>query len=161
MTIAMFDWICQKPTEQFWDTRCTPEERLRQQRLIEAIREAVTQLSGIDRRIIERHYFEGRTYAEIGKELRILPGRVKTRSRRSRRRLRKLLAVIVRTQFHIKLLQADCPICNSRSRAEAEAIIAGRRPRGSFAPVLRSLKKELAIVVKSPNTIIGHTKYHC
>lgn len=160
MTNRVFSWIEQDPCETAWIEEETLEQIERRELLIGAVRNALRALSGLERHVVERHNFEGRSFVQIADELVTSKSHVKAIHRRARKRLRKILAPFVKQRFGLRPRAGQCPICLSHYRRSAERVVRRRRPEESFAVVIKELRERFGIVVKSPKTIIGHVKYH-
>jgi hypothetical protein len=161
MTIRMFDWIYLTHKAPLWRTETTAEEQVLRQELASKVREALDELTAVERVAIERHDFEGLSLVNIAAELGWPCSRVQATRRRGLRRLRKVLAPFVHERFGVSLLSTDCPICASPFRRDAERIIAARKPDEPYSKVISQLRHDFKIAIISPKTIIGHIKYHC
>lgn len=161
MTIRIFDWIYLTHKIPLWQTEITGEEQLRRQELADKFREALDELTAMERVTIERHDFEGQSLVNIAAELGWSCSRVQAARRRALRRLRKVLAPYVQERFGVSLPSTDCPICASPFRRDAERIIAARRREEPYSQVIARLRHDFKIAIISPKTIIGHLKYHC
>jgi hypothetical protein len=161
MTIRMFDWIYLTHKPPLWQNETTAEEQLHRQELASKVREALNELTDVERVAIERHDFEGLSLVNIASELGWSCSRVQVARRRALRRLRKVLAPFVHERFGVSLPTTDCPICASPFRRDAERIIAARKREEPYSKVISQLKYDFEIAIVSPKTIIGHIKYHC
>jgi hypothetical protein len=161
MTVRMFDWIYLTHKTSLWKTDITTEGQVRGQELASKVREALEELTAVERVAIERHDFEGLSLASIAAELECSCTRVQVARRRGLRRLRKVLAPFVQERFGVFLPSPDCPICASPFRRDAERIIAARKRDEPYSKVISQLRHDLKIAIISPKTIIGHMKYHC
>jgi len=161
MTIRMFDWIYLTHKTPLWQDDTTAEGPLRRQELASKVREALDELTAVERVAIERHDFEGLSLVSIAAELGWPCSRVQVVRRRALRRLRKVLAPFVQERFGVSLPSTDCPICASPFRRDAERIIAARKREEPYSKVISRLRHDFKIAIISPKTIIGHTKYHC
>jgi hypothetical protein len=161
MTIRMFDWIYQTHKTPLWQSETTAEGQVLRQELASKVREALNELTAVERITIERHDFEGLSFAKIAAELEWPYSKVLIVRRRALRRLRKVLAPYVQERFGVSLPSLDCPICISPLRREAENTIAERKREESYSKVISQLRHDCKITIISPKTIIGHMKYHC
>ena len=126
-----------------------------------AVRSALAGLSEDERELIEQIHFMGRSCAEIA----ALTGRTEHRLEalhgRALRKLRRKLAPLVRELFGIDTLAAtDCPICLSLHRQVIDRMIRERDPRLTWRPVMKQIEAETGIRISTPQTLIGHEKYH-
>lgn len=161
MTIRMFDWIYQTHKTHLWQSETTTEGKTLQQEVANKVREALDELTDMERITIVRHDFEGLSFAKIAAELEWPCAKVQVVRRRALRRLRKVLAPYVKERFGVSLPSLDCPICVSPFRREAENIIVKRKREESYSKVISQLRLDFNITIISPKTIIGHMKYHC
>jgi hypothetical protein len=161
MTIRIFDWIYLTCKTPLWQDETTAEEQSRRQELANKVREAIDELTAVERIAIERHDFEGLSLVSIAAELGWSCSRVQAARRRALRRLRKELAPFVQERFGVYLPSPDCPICASKFRRDAERIIAARKQEEPYSKVISQLRRDFKIAIISPKTIIGHLKYHC
>ena len=161
MTIRIFDWIYLTHKTSLWHDETSAEEQVRRQELANKVREALDELTAVERIAIERHDFEGLSLVSIAAELGWPYSRVQVARRRALRRLRKLLAPFVQERFGVFLPSPDCPICASPFRLDAERIIAARKREEPYSKVISQLRHDFKIAIISPKTVIGHTKYHC
>ena len=122
---------------------------------------AVEKLGENEREFVERYYFMGQSYAEIaGKSGRAIH-RLEALHQRALRKLRRELSPSVAKLFGIAQATAPvCPICCSPDRNAIERIIAERDPTATWRPVMTRIRKEFGLVITTPQTLIGHEKYH-
>jgi hypothetical protein len=160
MTIRMFDWLYLTRKTPLWQEETTAEGQVRLQELASKVREALDELTAVERVTIERHDFEGLSLVNIAAELGWPCSRVQATRRRALRRLRKVLAPYVQERFGVLLPSTNCPICASQFRRDAETIIAARKREESYSKVISQLRHDFKIAIISPKTIIGHVKYH-
>jgi hypothetical protein len=159
VSISLSNWIYVTPAESAWKPTAQ-DDRSPQQELIARVRAAVEQLRGNERMVLERHRFDAVPFTVIAAELNWRVIRVQNVERRALRRLRRLLAPYVRERFGIEAPQAKCPICDSACRGQADIMIAARINQESFGVLMSRLRCSYGIRVISPQTIIGHSKYH-
>lgn len=126
-----------------------------------AVRRAIETLTEQEKFFIIRYYFMGQGYAHMSR----FSGRAKHRlaaiHQRALRKLRTCLAGLVCRRYGIETeIQSDCVICQSPFRGEIDALIADRDQLRTWRPVIETLKSRYSLVIKSPQILIGHEKYH-
>jgi hypothetical protein len=138
-----------------------PADTERRKQVRRAVSDALKQLSDDEREFVERYYFMGRSYREISE----LSGRVSHRLEalhgRALKKLQKELTPLVKQLYGlIPATNNDCPICASSSRAEIDRLIESRDRAGTWRPVMQQIRDEFKIGIVTPQTLIGHEKYH-
>jgi rubrerythrin len=130
-------------------------------RLREQVGAAVAQLNEEERELIERFYYAGDSYFEIARALHVSPRRLEAVHRRALKRLKKILAPLVRSYYGLtKDAPSGCPICESEHRGTIDELIGDRDRTRSWKPVMREIRDRCGVRIKSPMTLIGHEKYH-
>ncbi|MFH2054734.1 MAG: sigma-70 family RNA polymerase sigma factor [bacterium] len=161
MRIEFIEWIYQASSQSLWQQQpLTEAEQERRERITAAVREALDRLESTDRTILEKYYFEGESLPEIGRALGRRQATIVNRHRRALKALRKQLAAFVVTEFGVRQEAPDCCICQSPRRLEIEALIAAKRPEEPYGHLMRKIHERCGLKVTSPQTIIGHQKYH-
>ncbi len=130
-------------------------------RIKEAVHKALKSLDEEEREFVVRFYYMGQTYSELAE----LSGRsvhkLETLHRQVMRRLRTKLAHLVSNDCrHGREAARRCPICLSPRRYEIDELIRTRNPKETWRGIMRRLKREFGIDVKSPSTLAVHEKYH-
>ncbi|UCD93809.1 MAG: sigma-70 family RNA polymerase sigma factor [Candidatus Zixiibacteriota bacterium] len=129
--------------------------------IIAAVREAIEELSPLEKEFVERFYFHGQSYLKIADELGKRPRRIEGIHRRAISKLKKSLAEFVREKFDVETtVDTDCIICNSTFRKEIDAMIDAKKDEETWKNIIGALKKRYGIKIKSPQVLIGHEKYH-
>ena len=54
----------------------------------------------------------------------------------------------------------DCIICRSEHRREIDRVIASREEAETWRPVIRKIRERFGLKITTPQTLIGHEKYH-
>ena len=161
MKFELLNWIYLTKCDPLWQQHeLTRDELLRQKKIAAAVRQAVATLTVRERFVIEKRYFEGAAFALIAAELGKSEAAVVNLHRRALRRLQKLLADFARDHYGITTVSKCCCICNSSHRAEIDEIIRAKKPEEPYRVVIAEIKARFGIRIKSPQTIIGHLKYH-
>lgn len=161
MRIEFIDWIYQASSRSLWQQQpLSDEEKQRRERIGVAVRQALRKLPPAERLILEKYFFEGETLATIAEQLGRRHATIINYQRRALKSLRKHLAAFVAEEFGIDQEQPACCICRSPKRAEIEALIAAKRLAEPYGLLMKRIEKEFGLKVGSPQTIIGHQKYH-
>lgn len=127
----------------------------------EEVRRAMQTLTSDEREIVERLHYMGQTYRELAEKSGRPVYRLESLYRRAMKRLRKELRSVVKELFGVEPpLPKKCVICRSLFREEIDRMINERDPKQSWRTVLIRLREEFGIRVRSPQTLIGHKKYH-
>jgi hypothetical protein len=126
-----------------------------------AVREALGKLGEAEREFIERFYFQGMSYRNLSEGTGRSRHKLEALHYRAVRALRSLLAEFVRERFGIEPQDSpDCPICRSAQREAIDSIIQTRDPAATWRPVISRIRDEFGVVLTTPQTLIGHEKYH-
>ena len=161
MKIEFIEWIYQANSRSLWQEQpLTDAEQQRRERIINAVQEALEELDPTERLIVEKHHFQGETLVDIARQLDRKAGAVVNSHRRALRTLRKHLSRFAATEFGINGEAPKCPICNCPEREAVDALIAAKRPEEPYGLLMRQLRKQFGLEIRSPQTIIGHQKYH-
>jgi len=159
--IVYQNWIVDlghDPMEQFFDNSRinNPDERLEK-----VVSTALKRLSTNECEFIVQFYYMGKSYREIADQSGRVIYKLEAIHRRALKKLEAELRGFVSKRFNItKEKTHDCPICNSEYSDEINEIIAKRNPRDTWRPILKILKERFELHIRSPQTLIGHIKYH-
>ena len=156
--VMHYDWIYLTLREGIWQNG---EQSERQKRIVAAVRTELDKLTEAERDFIEMFWFEGRSMAEIsavtGKPVYKLEGL----NKRIIRKLKNRLAEFVESEFGLKHeVGSKCPICRHPRRDEIDRMILAKKPHQTFSSIITVLKRDYGIIIKTPQIIIGHRKYH-
>ena len=136
-------------------------ESERQARIREAVELALARLSANERELIEQFHYMGRSYREISELSGRTVHRLEALHRRSLKKLRTALAPLVKELYGLGVsTDPDCPICTSPERAVIDTVIRERDRARTWRPIIRLLKTRFGIIITTPQTLIGHEKYH-
>jgi len=138
------------------------EPVMERQRLIrEAVGSALLKLSDDERELIEQYHYMGRSYHEIAERSGRALHRLESLHRRALKKLRTSLAPLVKQLYGLGVsTDPDCPICISPHRKAIDRVIHERNRTATWRAVLQVLKSRFGIVITTPQTLIGHEKYH-
>ena len=130
-------------------------------KIISAVQQALGKLTSREREIIMRYYFEGESLDHIAVAIGKQVNQVATIHRRAVNKLKRFLAIFVKNEFGIKNeLTKNCPLCNSVDKNEINKIIKTKKEEETWRRTILELKKKYRIIIKSPQILIGHQKYH-
>ena len=129
--------------------------------LKKAVQKAMNSLGEQEKYLILRHYFFGQTISRMAVSSGRPEYKLRAMQRRSLRKLKRELAPFVRSRFGIEVQrEQDCPICSSDWREEIDVILLKRDKKRCLSPVIEEIKTRFHIVIKTPQVIISHEKYH-
>ncbi|MDH4156079.1 MAG: sigma-70 family RNA polymerase sigma factor [candidate division Zixibacteria bacterium] len=122
---------------------------------------ALEHLNREEKEFITRFYYMGQSYREISEKSGRAVYKLAALHERALKKLKALLGGFVAEKFKI---DADpvptCPLCASRYRREIDQLIDRRGRKATWKPVLKLLKEQFGIKVRSPQLLIGHSRYH-
>ena len=148
------DWLCLRFSET--DSNQSQDDELSQK-----VREALDRLDSGEKEALELFHFLGSSIEEISVQMNLTHRGVERLLRSGSLKLRRRLASYVQKRFGIAGDPIKrCPICHTQRRVEAEKIVISKSPEETWRRVIRELREELDIVVSSPQTLVGHVKYH-
>lgn len=152
------DWLCLRFNERFAESDSSQSQA---DELSQKVREALDRLDSEEKEALELFHFLGRSIEEISVQMNLSQRGVGRLLRSGSLKLRRLLAAYAQKRFGITSEPVKrCPICHTQKRAEAEKIVISKSPRETWRRVIRELREELDITVGSPQTLVGHMKYH-
>ena len=129
--------------------------------LTEIVASALKKLNSNEREFIVQFYYMGKSYREISDQTGRVIYKLEALHNRALKKLEAQLQSFVCNRFDIKNnKQSNCPVCSSEYLEEINKIIAGRNPEDTWRPILKILKEKYGIHIRSPQTLIGHSKYH-
>jgi hypothetical protein len=138
-----------------------PADIERRERTGRAVAEALGRLTDDEREFVERYYFMGRSYREISELSGRAPHRLEALHQRALKKLQKELTPLVKQLYGLTPVAHNaCPICASSVRDEIDRLIKSRDPAGTWRPVMKQIREEFNIGIITPQTLIGHEKYH-
>ncbi len=129
--------------------------------IVMAVTRALETLSEEEAAMIRRFYFQGLSYQEIS---RITGREIYRLGALHRRALRKLTArlrpLVQETCNRDDFRKTGCPLCDHPAREEIDRLIYSKRREETWKRMIKTLRKEYALPIRSPQLIIGHLKYH-
>ena len=139
--------------------RSTVPDRL--EYLQRSVRSALAALSEDERELIEQIHFMGRSCADIAARTGRSEHRLDALHGRALRKLRRQLTPLVCELFNIVPSKARaCPICQSPQRQAIDLLIKERDRNRTWRPVMKRIEAETGLRIATPQTLIGHEKYH-
>jgi len=131
------------------------------EKIIRMVRHALAKLYPKEREFIRRYYFLGESYQQIAETMGIRISRMDGINCRIRNKLKKLLASFVKNEFDLDVdTGPDCPICISPLKDEINRLLESKTAKETWRPVIQKLKEDYGIIIKTPQILIGHQKYH-
>jgi len=147
------------PREKGKETEVSPE--IERMRVIEAgVWQAMEKLTSDEREIVERIHYMGQTYREISDKSGRAIHRLESLHSRAIKRLRKELRQLVKELYGIEPPTPRCVICRSAMREGIDRILDEHDSRRSWRTIMQRLRDEYGIRLRTPQTLIGHKKYH-
>ncbi len=128
------------------------------------VKDALGSLPEKEKEFIKLFYFMGKTYREISELSDMRVHRLESIHFRAIKRLKKSLSLFVKEHFSIELKNNTslnpCPLCLSKKVGEINELIKNRDKTETWKPIIKILKENYSIKLKTIQTIIGHEKYH-
>ena len=162
--IVFQNWIVdlgRDPAEPWCPSSGSQDDLERSKEIRKAVVEALNCLSSEERQVVENHHFDGLTFREISEESGRAMHSLVALHRRALRRLRRKLEPFAKRLYGVSYEQdISCPICDSEFCAEIDEFIAAKDVRETWAGIMRILRQKYNIKIRTPQTLIGHEKYH-
>ena len=131
------------------------------EKIILAVREALKKLTVTEQEFIEKYYFQGMTYLEISKVMNKRISKIEGLHLRSTNKLKKFLAEFVKEYFGFEAnIGQDCLICQSVHKSKINKLIKAKKKCETWKQIIRRLKSDYQLSIKTPQILIGHQKYH-
>lgn len=160
MGMKFSSWIGEAGREPAWTTDYGLATRRRQERRVAVVQGALERLAPLERAILQRHFWEGASLAEIALENGSRLERVLTQYRGALRKLERFMRDFAQDEFGIEGTVERCVICAAPQRRAIEALLATRRPGEGFRRVMAVLELRFGVRLVSKQTLVGHLKYH-
>jgi len=113
------------------------------------IRKALQKLTEKEREVVERFFFLGQKYGEIGLALELSEFRVQTILLRAKRKLKNVLAPFARKKYGVIVKKPSCPICLSKKRKRIEKLLKTKTKEEGWKRILLQLKEQHQIRTNS------------
>ena len=152
-------WALENACGNAWDHK---ERSARQLRIIARVREEIEKLDADERDLIEKYWYEGKTMSEIARGKGRPTCKLESFYKQVMRKLKNRLRKFVEMEFKIVSEPEEnlCPICSHPCLKEIDDLLVTRRPEETLSRFIRILKLDYGIVIKTPQVILGHLKYH-
>ena len=125
------------------------------------VRHAIESLTEDEMEFVIRFYFMGQGYNEISDKSGRANHKLEALHKRAIRKLKNRLQPFVKKEFGIKTKKVrPCLICDSPQRAKIDRIILKKKYEETWSPVIKRIDEKFGLKIKSPQTLIGHQKYH-
>ena len=127
---------------------------------------ALEKLTPDEKEFIERFYYIGQSYREISEKSGRAVYKLEAVHKRAIKKLKRELAPVVRKLYSLDIEPSGakssrtCPVCNSPFKKDIDKLIAARDKKGTWRPVIKILKENYGLRIKTPQVLIGHEKYH-
>ena len=174
--VSFEDWIsalCASPErdrerERDWapcteaDEKEREENERRADKISREVRRALELLDKGERESVELYYFMGESLENITERLSVSKRQVEKNLRVGTLKMKRILYKFVRESFQLMKTpsQPNCLICASSDRDIAEKIIKSKKPEEPWRRVMRELREKLGIEIRTPQSLIGHVRYH-
>jgi hypothetical protein len=131
----------------------------------QAVASGMQALTEDEREFIARFHFMGESYQEIAERSGRIPHKLEALHRRALRKLKLALTEFASKRYQLMLDDSrersrNCAICQSNSRQEINHLINQKHPHETWRPIIRQLREQYGISIRSPQVLIGHQKYH-
>lgn len=152
------DWVPLSET----DRKEREEREEKADKISREVRRAMELLDKGERESVELYYFMGESLENITIRLRVSKRQVEKNLRVGTLKMKRILYQFVRESFQLMHApsQAKCLICASSDRDIAESIIKSKKAEEPWRRVIRELREKLGIEIRTPQSLIGHVKYH-
>ncbi len=125
------------------------------------VRSAIESLDEDEMEFVIRFYFMGQGYNEISDKSGRANHKLEALHKRAIRKLKARLQPLVKKRFGIKAKKGRaCPVCDSPHRSRIDKIILKRKTEETWSPVMKRIYEKFGVKITSPQTLIGHKKYH-
>ena len=136
-------------------------EKERQEMIRGEVADALSTLTDDEKEFIERFYYCGQTYGEISERSGRAIHKLEAIHKRALRKLKKRLQPLVARLYGSEPAHKEnCVICDSPFRPQIDRLISSRRQSETWKNVIRIIRSEYGIRIGTPQTLIGHKKYH-
>lgn len=161
MKIEYYGWLDQMTGQTAWPSELASEaDAAKRLQRIRAVRRALRRLPKLERQLILARHFYGESLSCAAKKESLSFAVAVSGYRRGLRRLRSQLSAFVAAEFGIASAASTCVICASPRRSEIDRILRSRDRKEGFARVIAEIWKKCGLRLRSPQTIVGHLKYH-
>jgi len=124
-----------------------------------AVNQALNGLTEEEAAFIRLFYYQGKGYTEISQISGRATYRLETLHRSALKKLRLRLATFVAGQTTPQS-DLNCPLCNHPARDEIGKLLLSKTESETWRRIIRVLRDEFGIVIKTPQRLKSHRKYH-
>jgi hypothetical protein len=157
--VVHHNWVYRTLRAGLWDEIDVTTER--QGRIREAVRQELGKLPDFEREFIDLYWFQGRPTSEIARLLGKKQYKLEGLKRRILRKLKNRLTGFVREEFRLSDdKRGKCPICSHSELGKINNELRAKKPHETWRRLIRLLKIDYGVDIKTPQVIIGHLKYH-
>ncbi len=130
-------------------------------RNLSAVSQAMEQLTEEESGFIRQFYFQGLSYKQIAKATGRALHRLESTHNQAIKKLRCTLAGKLNlNSINLSEYEQHCPLCSHQSHAEINRLIQDKKKQETWHHIIRRLRDLYGIHIKTPQTLIGHQKYH-
>jgi len=125
------------------------------------VNQALGKLDEIERKFILYFYFDCFTYEKIASLMKKRIDKLQRIHQGALDKLKLILRDYVEKRFKLKVSDKNsCIICQSPHRNELDRIIQGKKKEETWKRIIKILKNEYNLHIKTPQILIGHMKKH-
>ncbi len=125
------------------------------------VQKAMNALTESEQGFLIDFYFLGESYESMAARQGRAVYKLEALHQRALRKLRKSLAGLASREYGIRVEKHPrCPVCSSPHRAEIDRVIRSRKEHENWGTIMRRVRDRFGVEIRSPQTIIGHLKYH-
>ena len=136
-------------------------EKERQEMISREVADALSTLTDDEKEFVERFYYCGQTYGEVSERSGRAVHKLEAIHKRALRKLKKRLQPLVARLYGCETAHKEnCVICNSPYRRQIDQLISSRCQSETWKKVIKIIRDEYGIRISTPQTLIGHKKYH-
>lgn len=135
------------------------------QEIEQAVAQGMQTLTEDEREFIARFHFMGESYQEIAEKSGRIPHKLEALHRRALRKLKLTLSEFAIKRYNLSLTDSElrasqCAICQSEFCQNITQLINQKAAHETWRPIIRKLRDQYGIIIRSPQVLIGHQKYH-
>lgn len=166
------NWVYEVLNENLSDKECAIEETNADPEIEQQVKQALARLSEKEKIFVEEFYYQGKSYKEISRILKLNLKQTEYLHRRAIFKLKNLLSDFVARKFKIKVGGVSpeksvkhrksafaCIICQNRKQKEIEKVISSKKEHQTWRVILKKLKSKFNLDIKAPQVLIGHMKH--
>ena len=125
------------------------------------VRRAIESLGEEEMEFVIRFYFMGQSYFEISEKFGKAVYKLESLQKRAIKKLKWRLQSFMKETYGIKSKPGKpCALCRSPHRDAINKVIAEKKEKSTWKPVMKEIHRQFGIKIGSPQVVIGHLKYH-